>query len=386
MKNIYYLVFILLFLSSCNRVDYLLKHEKYKRIIKISERKLFAQKDLDLEWIKAYELAFHKRNEIFWQHIEELETRNDTIAWKKVVQLANYLDEQQSKVAYLIPVKSVEGYTASLKFEPTKEKIKEGKNSVARLYFESALVEIYLMRRGSKRAAKSALGLIDSALAWRPQLYEAETLRAEAIDSGTISLAIHIYDDPPYGVVADHVSEYLYQKLSANLHQLLEVKINPSFLEHRDYDIHFRPTGFFIGLEQEHESTTEESAEICVGHETNTYWCEKDSVWITETVEIIETVYATITEYEQSKSGWTSGKINFETLPSRQIYHQKDIHEYYNFSNDYTVVEGDSRATCSMSMGWEASYPTDEEMEQELFHDVAEEIIYRIRKFPFWKD
>lgn len=387
MKPFFYLFLIIFSCLACQAPEKLLEAGKYDLILKRAGKIARRKETVSYKWAIASEEAFLQANEKDSVFIEMNEKEDDISSWKAAYYTARKINRRQERLKKVLPIKTDNGFTASFRFTDAITKMAQAKKQIGFIYYQLAMRQMSAARQGSKRAALTSIQLLDSALIWQPDLKRAYTLREEAIDSAKVRVAIYVDTDDNVNFPTEIFKEIFRMKLPTIYKKYLFLQFNPSNTRDIDYFLFIKPLYVHVGAEEEYSSTTCYSKEIVTGHKTEKEWNDKDSCWVTKTIEIRETVHATVTEYEQNKDADMAIDVSVEDVEYYHIYAQKKICAYDNFYNKYSELSGDDRAVdCFI---WEGSmdfFPSDWSMKKNLCHYMANRLARYILKYNWWFD
>lgn len=385
MRLFFYPLFFLIFLSSCRGPEKLLEVGKYDLIIKRSANVFKRRRSNPYKWVIAVEQAYAIANEKEWAFIRANEKEENIPALKEIYYTALKIERRQNKVAKLLPVVAENGYVAKFEFSDVRTIIEKTRTQIAVNYYALAKDRMQLAHSGSKRAALHAIQLIDSAMTWVPELDGIHQLRKEAVASAIVRVAIYVDDDRGNYSDTRDFEENLKDELDYFYRQYLQVKVNPSPEFKADYYLFLKPSVLYIGPDEEWSSTRHFSKEIVTGTRTEKEWNEADSVWVTKTIEIRETVCATVTTYWQSKDAEMTVDLTVEDPKYYQVYARTKLYASDDFSNKYSDISGDDRAIdCIIFTGSWSSYPSDQWVRMGLYRSIASKVAYYMKGYEWW--
>lgn len=381
------LLILLAFILSCSSPEKLLDKRKYDLVIQRAEKVFERKKNKPYPWVSATEASFVLANARDWDFIKKQEAIGGLSAWKNIYYTALKIERRQNKIATLLPLQAENGYIASFQFSDTRSKIEDARNWIGEKYYSLANQTMEDVRAGSKKAALTSIRLIDSALVWTPSIDQVLELRQEATDSALVKVGVYFHREGRLDYVSDAVEEALYRRFNNFFRQHLQVDIEPTNAVDIDYYFFVKPQDIYIGPDIENVRETNFSKEIVTGQKTVKEWSKKDSCWVVTTIDIVETVHATLIAYEQIKEADMTVDVSIEDTEYYHTYATKKLYASEDFNNEYSRVIGDSRAIdCIVFSGFCWSYPSDGEMEHALSSSIAGSLKQYIKKYNWWFD
>ena len=387
MKLFYYPLLGLILISACRSPEKLLEKGKYDLIIKRAANVFNRRKSNPYKWVVAIEQAYVMANANEWAFIREKEKEGGLAAWKSVYYTALKVEKRQNKVADLLPVVADNGYTAKFDFSDVRTIIEKARNQIADEYYQLAKNKMRLVRSGSKQAALSSIRLIDSAMAWIPELDGIHELRKEAVDSAIVRVGVYVEGVEDWHHAVSTIEGNLQKELEYFYRQYLKIKLNPSREFKADYYLFLKPLSVYVGPDEEWSSSESFSKEIVTGSRTEKEWNETDSVWVTKTIEIKETVCATVTRYYQSKEAEMTAELTVEDPDYYRVFTRKKLYASDYFDNEYASVSGDERAIdgCVFT-GFCDFFPSDWSMKNNMYHSISAKVRRYIKRYNWWPE
>ena len=356
------LLFILIF-SSCVNSHKLIQNEKYEEAMALSLRRL-AKGKVNSREIDALDISFSMIILKDKEEINALKNSGDPSVWPAIYTKALNIDDRQSRLEPVLRRLTNAGIESTIELYPAKALVKEAREKSAIFFYAKAQQYIITARNGDRQAARKAYYALERCRTYIEDFKDASSLSNEMYDLGTT----HILVNP----IPDKRDALFHEDLFA------EVFANVAFPQRFDWQmihlfraaaprVHFRADftlgDFYVSPNGLSSSCCSRSEDIKVGEREVKVWSEKDSCYITEIEDIIETVSATVTDYEQYKRANLNVYFQMVEEQSSTIMRQEILEGRTSWSNDYSEFSGDARALgglCDVSMGSPSSYPSGE--------------------------
>lgn len=361
----YVSLFLLLVLSfsACVNSHKLIQNEQYEEALDLSVRRLSKGK-VKTPDIDALDISFTMIILKDEEEITALRKSGDPSVWPTIYDKALQIDAQQEVLRPVLRRLEDMGVPSTIQLYPAKALISEAREKSAIFFYAKAQQYIILARNGNRQAARKAYYALKRCRTYIEDFKDAPSLSDEMYDLGTT----HILVNP----IPDKRDVFFHEDLFS------EIFANAAFPQRYDWQmlhlireaapaVHFRADfslgDFYVSPNGLSSSCCSRSEDIKVGEREKKVWSEKDSCYIVEIEDIIETVSATVTEYEQYKRANLNVYIQMVEEQSTRIIRQEILEGSTSWSNDYSEFSGDARALgglCDVGMGSPSSYPSGE--------------------------
>lgn len=190
MKNLLLLAISIALLSACASADKMLERGDYDGLVRLATKKLAGKKKKD-EYVLALEEGFEKTIRRDMARIESLKLSGNASDWEKILHIARDIQDKQSRIEPFLPLISETGYQAQFTFVRTDKIINEARLTAVELYENELESMVLSARKGNKKSARMAFGLIDHIRTFSPT-YSRTELRDEMWSLGINRILITI--------------------------------------------------------------------------------------------------------------------------------------------------------------------------------------------------
>lgn len=190
MKNLLLFTISIAMLTACASADKMLERGDYDGLVNLAARKLSGKKKKDT-YVIALEEGFEKITRRDMARIEALKTSNDANDWEEIIAIASDIERRQNKIDPFLPLISNTGYQAKFTFVRTDKIIQEAKSTVVNIYEKHLDDMVASARKGNKKSAREAFGLIDRIGSLTNPYYQSE-LRGEMGSLGINRILLNI--------------------------------------------------------------------------------------------------------------------------------------------------------------------------------------------------
>ncbi len=184
MKNLIYLIGILIFTSSCTSVRKLVEQGKYDEAIVYSIKKVQGKKNKKKKYVVAIEKAFAKVTERDLNRIAFLKKRRKGAYWAEIYSISNKMKSRQNRIEPLLPLVSKDGYRAKFKFVRTEPIIIEAAENAAAYYYKNSNMLLRRAEKGNKDAARQAYNELKKISEYKSNYKDTKQLIAKAYSLG----------------------------------------------------------------------------------------------------------------------------------------------------------------------------------------------------------
>jgi len=361
-----------LFFLACANPQKLIDKGDYPAALRVSTRKL-DNTNVKQEYLYAFEKAFTEMNRADIQRISKLKQRGELNEWLQILNLTRKIQKRQKRIAKALNNLSARGIYTDINLYPTSEKITEAEENIALLYYAEAQEHMPAARNGNRIAARTAHKALGNCRNYRADFKDALVLQKEMYELGTTHLLIR----PTNYELNPRLADELMDEVIGNQQFPKRKDWLVYHLYHSeeaiDYQIDLSLSRPYVSPDYYDESNCQASTEVQVGCEEIKEWNATDSCWVTKTVPIYETVYATVTTYEQSKTSNIYLEVNILDVQANESIAFKEYCGRGSWYNDYSSYFGDARALgglCDTTLGCRSGYPSDRSMLRKAACDV----------------
>ncbi len=348
MKNLIYLIAILIFTTSCTSVRKLVEQGRYDEAIVYSIKKLQGKKNKKRKYVIAIEKAFAKVTKDDLNRIAYLKDRKKGNYWAEIYTIGNKIKSRQSKIEPLLPLVSKDGYKAKFKFVRVEPIIIEAADNAADYYYKNANRLLRRAERGDKSAARQAYS----------ELKKIREYKSNYKDTGRlISKAYELGQDRVYIDVLNRSNVILPKRFYRDIKDINTASLDSRWMKFYtkedagdqkfDYNVILTIRRVEITPERETIREFEEKREVKDGF-SYIYDSKgnvvKDSLGNAIKKDRFRTARAMVYEMYRNKSATVSGDIRIKDLNRNKVFRTRPINADAVFESYASRYEGDRKA------------------------------------------
>lgn len=373
-----FLPLLCLLLCACVNSSKLLEQGQYARALEICSQQLRKGR------IKARELAdlehsFYLLTRQDSLRIAELRATRQPEIWPEIYQLALSIQARQADIKDLQSELAESGYFPSLDLYPAGALLAEAATNSALYHYANAQEYIPAARNHDQKAARAAYSQLGKSLEYVADFKNADALRSEMKDLGTLHLWLKDIDYPNGYYFDRDLIEVLYWGKAFPLEEnWLMVYLDPAQAPRMDMVLEIYFDNIVVSADNQAISTCTSSTEVENGFVLKKVWSPKDSAYIEVKEIVYQTVSAHVTSVTQSKEAQLALQMDLYEADSRKHRQEKRFFGSSSWSNTHITYSGDERAlssSCPVPGGIWMSFPDDSRLLEEAIDDL---------KWTFW--
>ncbi len=361
MKNLRYILGILLLASSCKNVQKLVDKGQYDEAILFSLEKMEGEENRKTKYVKALEDAFEKVTSQDMEEIAFLKSKNRPSNWPRIHQHLSKIKTRQERIKPYLPLVSKDGYRAKFQFVQVYPMLKEASLQSAEYHYNYGVKLLNDSREDNDRfKARSAYREFVAIDKYEHDFKDAERLSKEANHEGQTRVWL---------VVENKAHAYLPHNFNDEIMNFNEQPGNDRWLEFYLEPVSDKTMDVKAILEIERLDVGPNSEVIEHHHDTKEVkhgWVyqydsngnvQKDSLGNDIKLDNMITVTAHTTTLFREKRTAVLAELVFMDLKTGRVLDKQAMNAEVDFTNWSATYTGDKRAFCNHKLHRYANVP-----------------------------
>lgn len=376
MKNLLYIITVILTLTSCRSIDKMIESGNYDQALRYGVDKLIGKKNKKNKHVKGLEKAYSKLTEHDNNEIDRLTLANNKNSMDRVVRIYQEMLDRQNYINPLLPLISEDGYVAEFEIRNYNVLIHEAKIKATEVHYtNSRNLFNQAKAENNKLLARKAYYESVEATNYFDNYKNNSSIKRQALELGQTHILIESYLSGS-NTAFYHTGEIISQMNKSNLNTLWKKYHTHEENIAIDYVATVEVNEIIPGTEREIYNSFIKSKEIIDGKipvKNKHGKIKKDTLGNTIYKDKKITVQANIEELIREKTSQMSGRIIIIDAKSNQLINTIPINVSYLFEDYSYVYHGDKRALDKNNRtrikSHCAPFPTDLEMTTNLAYE-----------------
>lgn len=376
MKNLLYILSLIMIISSCRSIDKMIESGNYDQALRYGVDKLRGEKNKKTKYVKGLEKAYAKLNRLDRNEIKKLKIRNTKNSMDRVVEVYQRMEKRQNYVYPLIPLICEDGYEAELPLKNYSNAIHESMVDASDRHYKNALEYIKVASNNNdKIAARKAHSELKDATYYFDDYKDSYQLIKEAYELGQTNILIEPYVSGS-NLAFNHTGDILSQINISSLNTTWRKYYTTESDNNIDYVATIEVSEIIPGKETERYNSFTNTKEIVDGKKpinSKTGQPKRDTMGNIIYTEKRIVVSANVEELIRKKTAQMSGKLVIIDALSNNHITTIPINVTHIFEDYSCRFRGDKRAlTNEYNKRIKdncAPFPTDYEMTTNLAYE-----------------
>ena len=387
MKNLLYLLSLLVLISSCASIDKLVERGEYNKAFSLAVKKLTGKKNKKTKYVKGLEKAFRKLMDRDLKHVSNLIEKDNPKYWDDIYETYKGIDKRQREVEPLLPLVSKDGYKATFRFIKTGSLKKTASNKASDYFYTKGVNYMNDARRGDKNAAINAYKSLERIEKYFDNYKDTNLLLKEAYELGQTRVLVKM-ENASHSILPKRFERDLFGFGVRNL----DTRWNKFYTKEDkniDYDAvaTYKITFIETSPEKEIINHVTETKEIKDGWE---YVMDrngnvlKDSLGNDVKKDVYKVISADVANVIMEKSVGLDGYLIVMDLNENRQLLNKELSGEAVFDEHFSTYRGDrnalSKETKRKLRNRPMHFPSDEELLLRTADELKEEISRALRR------
>lgn len=377
MKNLTFILVLLIAVTSCTSIDKLVKQGDYQGAILFAIKKLQGKKNKKTKHVKGLETAFFKMNQRDMRDVKRLMVSGNLSAWPQIFQIYADIDDRQEAIYPLLPLRSKDGYKANFTFIKVEELLGEAAEKAAEYEYARGKILLNKGKNGDKDAARDAYTHFRSTGNYYTNYKDADDLASEALYYGKTRVLVDIENQ------ASVIIPYAFEREVLDIHVR---DLNSTWVEYYVRDAGNNPIDvraileirtIEISPERELVNRYEDTKEIKDGFNyvlDNNGNVMKDTSGNDIKVDNFTTIRAEVTEIVRTKSAFVRGNVYYYDKQTGEKFRTNPVNVEAVFEDIACQFRGDRRAIRDKRLKYIKPYPAAFPSDLSITMDAAQNL------------